>query len=112
MAGGPESGDGGGAARSRGAEWVESVVTVVSFGHIGGLRFVNPYDGPRREDVTDGRTRTAGRAVRAPPRPPARGRLPDAGLEQRSRRRGAGVVAAAEPDRGRRCRGPPGLADH
>src|SRR5215208_1242342 len=59
------------------------------------------YDGPRRRDVTGGRARTSGPAVRGQPDPPAGGGLPDARLGERGRRRRAGVVASAEPLRNR-----------
>ena len=51
--------------------------------------------------MTDGRAGpgSAGRAVRAPPQPADRGRLPLARLVERGRRRGAGDLAAFQPHR-------------
>ena len=51
------------------------------------------------------------RALRGAPAPPARGRLPDARLAERGRRRGAGDVAAGQPRRHHDGREPRRLAD-
>ena len=68
-------------------------------------------DTRRRGDVTDGRARLAGGAVRGAPRPPAGGRLQDARLAERGRRRGPGELAAAQPVGHERGREPPRVAD-
>ena len=75
------------------------------------LARVNTDDPPRRADVTDGRARLAGGAVRGAPDPPARRRLPDARLAERGRRRRPGGLAPAQPRRRRRGREPRRLAD-
>ena len=59
-------------------------------------RRVNCDDRPARRDVTEDE-KLAGRALRGAPPAPAGGRLPDARLAERGRRRGAGGVAAAQP---------------
>src|SRR5687768_9179775 len=87
-------------------------VTSVSFCHTEGVSLVNAQDGPRREDVTDGRARLAGGPVRGEPDPPAGGGLPDARLGERGRRRRPGGLAAAEPLGSGRHQGPAGVADH
>src|SRR6266581_3609210 len=70
------------------------------------------YDTRRWRNVTDGRTRLAGRPVRGEPPALARGGVPGARLGERGGRRGAGNLAAAQPF-GRRRGGEPGrLADH
>ncbi len=79
--------------------------------HIEWSARVYRYDPTRRRDVTDGRARLAGAALRGAPNPPAGGRLPDARLAQRGRRRRPGGLAAAQPHRRGRDREPRRLAD-
>src|SRR5215207_8406150 len=88
-----------------------SVAWFISWSHR--LRLVrHPYDGTRREDVTDGRTRLADGPVRGEPDPSAVGGLPDARLSERGRRRRAGIVGAPQPLRHVGRREPAGMADH
>src|SRR3954453_2521467 len=82
-----------------------------SFRHIRAISWVYCYDPKRRRNVTDGRTRLAGGAIRGEPRPHAGGGLPDAGLAERGGRRRAGGVDSPEPLRRGRDQGPPRLAD-
>ena len=79
--------------------------------HIGRVVRVTCDDTWQREDVTDGRERVAGGALRGAPGPSAGGGLPDAGLAHRRRRRRAGHLAAAQPGRGGRGREPRRVAD-
>src|SRR5258707_3446056 len=51
------------------------------------------YDGTKRRNVTDERTRMAGTAIRGLPEPPAGGGLPDARRPYRGGRRRTGVLA-------------------
>src|SRR5581483_1482180 len=76
---------------------------------VAGLRHC--YDGPRREDVTDGRQDVAGGAVRGAPAAPALRRVQDARLARRDGRRRAGGVAPSQPYRRRGRREPRRLAD-
>src|SRR5438128_589118 len=64
------------------------------------------YDGTGRRNVTDGRTRMAGGAIRGEPDPPESGRLPDARLAERGGRRRPGSLAATQPLRHEQCREP------
>src|SRR3954471_5398882 len=77
------------------------------------LGFVRHYynDGTRRGNVTDGRTRMAGTAIRGEPDPPEGGGLPDARLAERGGRRRAGSLATARPLRDERRREPRRMAD-
>src|SRR5689334_16263608 len=75
-------------------------------------RSVVRYDGPRRENVTDGRRRPAGPAVRGEQAAAAGDGLPDARLAQRRRGRGAGRLDARVRGRGRGRGQPRGLVYH
>src|SRR6266496_1997270 len=70
------------------------------------------YDTRRRRNVTDERTRLAGRTVRGEPPAPARGGVPHARLVSRGGRRGAGGLAAAQPCGHQRGGQPGRLAHH
>src|SRR5712691_5555103 len=69
------------------------------------------YDETKRGNVTDGRTRMAGGAIRGRASPPAGGGLPDARLPERGGRRRAGVLAPPQPLRHERRREPRRMAD-
>src|SRR6266581_3334464 len=69
------------------------------------------YDETRRRNVTDGRTRMVGGAIRGQPDPPAGGGLPDAWLALRGGRRRTGVLAPPQPLRHERRREPGRMAD-
>ena len=71
---------------------------------------VSPVYGTIR--ARDAPGRRARDALRGAPDPPARGRLPDARLARRGRRRRAGGLDPAEPRGRRRDREPRRLADH
>src|SRR5215203_5368803 len=75
--------------------------------------FVRHYynDGTRRGNVTDGRARMAGGAVRGEADPPEGGGLPDAGLPKRGQRRRPGSLATTQPLRHQRRREPGRMAD-
>ena len=79
--------------------------------HIARISRVYCNDPTRRRNVTDGRARMAGRALRGAPDPPAGGGLPDARLAERGRRRRAGSLATTQPLRRERGREPRRLAD-
>src|SRR5437763_1171172 len=68
------------------------------------------YDPPDARGVTDGRAGMAGRTLRGAADPFARGRVPDAWLAERSRRRGPRGLAAAESFERERDREPGRLA--
>src|SRR5438067_2632367 len=80
--------------------------------HIDGVFRVTSVDTRARSDVTDGRARLAGPALRGRAGPPEGRGLPHAGIADRGGRRGPGRLAAPEPLRGGRRRQPPRLADH
>src|SRR5919199_875827 len=65
-------------------------------------------DETRRGNVTDARTRPAGRAVRGQPDPPEGACLPHARLAKRGRRRRPGGLAPARPLRRRAVENPGG----
>src|ERR671933_778479 len=64
------------------------------------------------EEGNGGRTRLAGTAIRREPCPPEGGRLQDARLDRRGRRRRPGDLAATRPLRRRSRREPQRVADH
>src|SRR6266487_1325170 len=70
------------------------------------------YDETKRRNVTDGRTRMAGGAIRGLPDPPAGSGLPDARRPYRGGGRRAGVLAPPQPLRHQRRREPGRMADH
>src|SRR4051794_8281121 len=80
--------------------------------HISWTPRVLLWGGDPRKDATDERTGLAGGAVPGGAAPAARGRLPDAGVDQRGRRRRAGGLATAQWISVRRDREPVGLANH
>src|SRR4051794_2784037 len=93
--------------RSRGARLDPTVDLLVT---LRGVRFVKAHDEARPTDVTDDRTRVAGRPIRSQPDAPSRRGLPDARLGERGRRRRTGGLAAPQPRRQDRGREPRRLA--
>src|SRR3954454_2703905 len=87
---------------------VDLLVTCSSH-RLGLVRHYN--DGWRRRNVTDGRERISGKALRGQPNPPAGGGLPDARLPFRGGRRPPGNLASPQPLRHQRRREPWGMAD-
>src|SRR5712691_4057807 len=69
------------------------------------------YDETKRGNVTDGRTRMVGGAIRGRASPPAGGGLPDARLALRGGRRRARVLAPPQPLQHERRREPGRMAD-
>src|SRR5215208_4092336 len=74
--------------------------------------FRHYYDGTRQKDVTDGRERISGKAIRGAQKPPEGGGLPDARLPFRGGRCRPGSLAASQPLRDERRREPGRMADH